>query len=244
MTPLWVIELANEFWRRAKIDDPFPRALRRPISRAVPVTIVYLNRLTFQQATDWLKKMRIACPCSEPDRSLRACLVASSGHGFVFVDGTDPEDEQRYSLAHELGHFLKHYWYPRGVASLRLGEQVCEVFDGLRPPTDEERLDSLLQRVPVGYHVHLMRRDEDGDVCDAAVAWAEEEADLLAYELLAPMEVVMKLASDNGADSSPSVARLLRSAFGLPEREAIAYGDLLVPRPSESFLIRQIRTAK
>src|SRR5687768_8715179 len=73
---------------------------------------------------DWLCRAGVACAVGARDRPLRACLVAAGGAGFAFVDADGPEDERRFSLAHELAHFLRDYWQPRRAAQRRLGPAV------------------------------------------------------------------------------------------------------------------------
>src|SRR5207244_1995423 len=107
--PLWVAELTGAFWSEAGEEAPFPRNLCRPIARALPVAVVSLPRLRLGGVRAWLRDNGLADPCRETDRPLRACLAAQAGHGLIFVDGSDRHDEQRFSLAHELGHFLRHY---------------------------------------------------------------------------------------------------------------------------------------
>ena len=72
------------------------------------------------------------------------------------IDAADPEDEQRFTLAHELAHFLRDYWRPRQMAQQRLGAEAVAILDGKRPPTPQERLAALLREVPLGFHVHLI----------------------------------------------------------------------------------------
>ncbi len=236
MVPLWVAELADAFWEAAGMREPFPRALRRPIARALPMVVVTLPRLRFNDVLAWLQRHRIACPCSAVDRSLHACLVAWSGWGYVLLDGTDPEDEQRLSLAHELAHFLRHYWQPRRVAARHLGEQVLEVLDGRRQPTPAERVHALLASVPVGAHLHLLSRDPEGGLPGEIVLAAEDEADRLAYELLAPADEILRRF---GSHREQNLAELLRSEFGLPAAHAARYRDtLLPPAPPDPLLKR------
>ena len=230
--PFWVVDLADRFWAEVGEAEPFPRQLCRSIARALPLSVVLLPRLWTANVLDWLRQHEIAYPMLESDRPLRACLFARYGGGFVFIDGSDSEDEQRFSVAHELAHFLRHYWQPRRNATCRLGEQVGEVFDGLRPPTREEDLRSLLSNIPIGFHMHLMSRDEDGGVSSAAIAVAEAEADRLAYELLAPAASVLASAT------RAALVGRLREVYGLPGMQARAYARQLMPMNADPFLAR------
>lgn len=234
MIPLWVADLAALFWNTLGEREPFPRNLRRPIARGLPLTVVLLPGLSVGPVLAWLGEEGAGCSFEDPDRPLRACLVAQGGWGFAFVDGTDPEDEQRFSLAHELAHFLRDYWEPRRRASERLGPPVLEVFDGARPPRPEERLHALLAHVAVGFHTHLLARTPERPL-SAAVAAAERDADRLAYELLAPADQVLAEAGDR-----MEVVARLQDGYGLPAAEAARYADLLFPPtpPTEAWLAR------
>lgn len=232
--PLWVAEAAKDFWSMAGGPEPFPRNLRIPIANALPLTVVLLPRLRVTAVDDWLRARGIACAAAIADRSLRACLVARRGQGFVFVEGADPEDEQRFSIAHELAHFLRDYWQPRQEVRRRLGPAALEVLDGERPPTPEERIHGLLARVPLGFHVHLMERTADGRFASAAIDLAERDADLLAFELLAPSREVLEGAtSPRTAERRASVRQRLVGVFGLPAGPAERYAGILVPEPRE-----------
>jgi hypothetical protein len=235
-TPLWVGELAEAFWAEAGAAEPFPRSLRKAAEWAFPLTVVGLRGLRLHAALDWLRRSQVACGAAEPDRPLRACLVARGGGGTVFVDEGDPPEEQRFSLAHELAHFLRDYWRPRRRAVERLGPAVLEVLDGLRPPRPGERLGGLLRNVRVGAFTHFLSRDRDGRRTPE-VERAERDADRLAWELLAPADAVR-------ADGVPraELTRRLVGEFGLPQEQAERYAaDLLPPPPRTPPLLLRLR---
>jgi hypothetical protein len=237
----WVAELVRGFWDEVGSLEAFPRELRRSIARTLPVSVVLLPRLRLEGMRAWLRENGIVCPCDERDRPLRACLVACHGYGLIFLDGTDADDEQRFSLAHELAHFLRHYRQPRRLACRRLGKQVEAVFDGERAPTPQERLHSLLKNAPLGFHLHLMQRGPRREVPDTAVARAEEEADWVAYELLAPAADVLSRAGPVRGDAGRArLTEVLRTAFGLPAEQAANYGRLLLPLVWEDPLLRRL----
>jgi IrrE N-terminal-like domain len=225
---LWVQELAAAFWKEVGKLEPFPRTLSRAIHQTLPLRVRYLPGLRLAEVRDRLQRDGISLPDDAVDRLLRACLTARYGHGFIFIDQNDPEDEQRFSLAHELAHFLRDYWQPRHRACHRLGEHVLEVFDGKRPPTTAERINALLAHVPIGFHVHLLERDGQDRLVDRAVARAEDEADLLAYELLAPAAAVS--ATMVAQEEHAVLVRVLQEKYRLPAAQARAYSQHLLPR--------------
>jgi IrrE N-terminal-like domain len=234
--PLWATELAAAFWAEVGEVEPFPRRLQRFILRTLDLSIVLLPRLRLFGVLEWLQRQGIEFPLIEADRPLRACLICCRGAGFVFLDGGDDDAEQRFSLAHELAHFLRHYWVPRRRASARLGNRILEVFDGERPAEAAERLDALLVGVPLGFYAHLMGRDVRAN---GAVAAAEAEADRLAYELLAPAEAVhARLHGGPANEVRGRAATVLRECFGLPAAQANDYAALLFPmdRPEPLLL--------
>jgi IrrE N-terminal-like domain len=240
MLPLWVAELADHFWRAAGLIESFPRSLRRPILRALPVTVIALPALRLEAVRTWLRRHDKSVPESVSDRPLHACLMACSGYGLIFLDSDDADDEQRFSLAHETAHFLRHYLQPRQRIERNLGKRALEVLDGRRPPSEAERLHALLAAVPIGPHFHTLERDGGGRIVSGTIASHEEEADRLAYELLAPADEIARRIQ--GTDRAELV-ELLRQTFGLPEVHARGYAELLLPTPFVDPLLRRLGIA-
>ncbi len=238
--PLWVSDLAGAFWAKAQDVEPFPRNLRRPIARAVQLAVVLLPKLSVREAMKWLRNSGMVCEFPGEERPLRACLVARRGHGFALVDGTDGDAEQRFSIAHELAHFLRDYWSVRRRITKRLGADIVEVLDGLRPPNTQERLHALLRNAALGFHLHLMERDLDGNPASASIAQSEEDADRLTYELLAPADHVF---ADGVPSNTRALVEKLQRFYGLPGPQSARYAAVLLPpKPTDPLLLR-FRTA-
>lgn len=236
MTEPWLAQATEDFWAAAGRPEPFPRSLETAVLWALPVAIVKLPRLGVSAVDRWLRKHAVSFSLECPDRPLRGCLVAYGGKGCVLLDGADPADELRFTLAHEVGHFLIDYVKPRRQAVGLLGSTILEVFDGLRLPTVDERVAGLLTDINVGVHMHLMARGPNGDLGCGHVAGAEHRADKLALELLAPeSEVLSRLPGPRRAVSFGAVVnevvRVLITDFGLPlkiaDRRARFLGQLL-----------------
>jgi len=134
----------------------------------------------------------------------------------MFVCGGDGLNEQRLTVAHETAHFLKHYLIPRERVVRAMGEAITAVLDGDRKATMEERVAGVLSGVRVGAHVHLLPRHE---VEEGRVAKAEDDADDLGLELVAPREAVLAhLRTRHVEGLAPTEQRLsLACRFGVPE---------------------------
>jgi hypothetical protein len=239
---LAVVAAAESFWSDAGVEPTFPRAMRRAVARSQPISVVTLSALHVAKAEAWLRRQGMSIGIDVVNRPLRACLVAYAGAGFIFVDGADSEDEQRFSMAHELAHFLVDYRAPRRAAVARLGEGILDVLDGMRPARTDERVVGVLANVTLDPHIHLMGRF--GDLGrPAEIERAESQADALARELLAPWDVVSRqIAILAIAGNAPAVARLLVERFGLPTIPAQRYAALLSPEPAPaSALLRHLR---
>jgi hypothetical protein len=156
-------------------------------------------------------------------------LVAFGGKGVIFVDGSDPDEERRFTLAHEVAHFLVDYWQPRMRAVDRLGLPITEVLDGLRSATASERLYAILLNAPSGVHTDLMDRDLN---TDPVSTWqAEDRADKVALALLAPPREVISRADLDADDFEKrwaSIVSVLEDDFGLPHFVSRSYGYSLL----------------
>jgi hypothetical protein len=215
MTAAWLEETAEAFWTLVGEPQPFPRDLADVVSLALPAFAVPLPALTFDRAHRWLDQRGSVAHLPCDGRRVRGCLVAYGGCGFIFLDGGDPPDERRFTLAHETAHFLIDYLRPRQRAIAHLGDAIVDVLDGRRRATRDERIDAVLAECPIGVHVHLLNRN----------VTVEDRADLLACELLAPAALVMARRPPSvGADQ---IARVLREEFGLAASQAGRYAARL-----------------
>jgi hypothetical protein len=238
VSALWVQEAAQRFWE-AVGEEPagFPRDLRRAIALALPLAVVELPRLRVAAVEDWLAQRRRPLSLAAADRRVRACLLVYEGSGVVFLDGTDPEAEQRFSLAHEVAHFLLHYALPREWVVQRLGQPILAVMDGARPPSTNERIDAVLTGAgPLRLQLHLLDRPDHGPAVFGGLGAVEEWADTLALELLAPGEAVQACLA--GCASAGEAEHALGATFGLPASVAAALAQEQRPVPDQSLLQR------
>ncbi len=233
MTEGWLARAVAEFWAKADEVEPFPRTLEAAISQALPLIIVKLPRLTIHAADEWLRARGRTSPFRVSNRRLRGCLIAHAGQGIIMLDGADSEAERRYTVAHELAHFILDYLEPRHRAVALLGPGIVEVLDGIRPARQDERIDAILGQVCVGIHSHLMERAAGGEIRNGQVLAAEEHADRLALELLAPAdEVRVRLTQDGFPKtrdrSIQRIEQLLIGEFGLPLDIAQEYARQII----------------
>ncbi len=237
-----ISRLAQFFWSLVGEIEPFPRSLEGPVLWGLPLAIVKLPRLGLSSLRNWLFTREIIICVNQQDRPLRGCLVAHRGQGLVFLDGTDSDDERRFSLGHEVSHFLRDYLIPRQQAIGAFGQNIVGILDGERDPTVEERLNGVLRGLRIGMLTHLIERGDEGFAEKSAIREAEDGADLLALELLAPQsEVALRVRSAGlnwrSENAHRDVTTVLVHDFGLPLTVAERYSCRLVyaRRPAKSF---------
>ncbi len=223
-------EAIDFFWQACGEVEPFPRSLERSITMALPVALIKLPHLHLRTIENWLHRRKVPFQFNCGDRSVRGCLVAYGGNGFIFVDGTDPADELRFTLAHETAHFIIDYWFPRQKAIQKFGKQICEVFDGIRLPTIRERVHSLLSGTSIGIYTNLMERATEDETM-AQIWQIENQADRIALALLAPPEAVwprVDVSAPLFHQREIAITTVLREDFGLPLSVARSYGKMLL----------------
>lgn len=221
--PVWVTDLVGQFWAAAGDPPAFPRHLEDAAACVGGVTTVRRRGLRVSTVVEYCLARGLPAAFAGPDRPLRAAVHCWAGVGLVFLDPTDPPDEQRFSFAHELAHFLRDYSAPRREVQRALGAAALEVVDGLRLPTDVERLHAVLRNRPLIPYGHLMSRDPAGRPERDDDRRAEADADRLACELLAPVEF-LRITTDRD-----ELTRRLVTEFGLPASVAGEYARLLLP---------------
>ena len=242
MTNKEVTAWAERFWLSVGHVEPFPRSLESSVAWALPLAVVKLPHLGLFNMNEWLIQKGVISRCPTQDRRLHACLFAKVGHGLVFLDGSDPDDERRFSLAHEVVHFISDYLEPRNRALALLGDAGRDVLDGRRSPTPEERLRGVLHNVELGTYTHLIERSSAGSVTSIQTLEAEDRADRLALELIAPrLTVLACLKKRQVIWRSPTALEIaqeiLAHEYGLPFSVAKRYGEMLIMsrRPSRTF---------
>lgn len=233
---------AERFWLLAGHREAFPRSLESSVAWALPLAIVKLPRLAITSINAYLAGQGLTLCLTTRERRLRACLVARAGEGIVFLDGADPDDERRFSLAHEVAHFLLDHLAPRQRAVEAFGPDIIDVLDGRRPPSPAERLHAVLREVALSSLTHLMDRNETGGVPSTATLDAEDRADQLALELLAPATAMVQSLQAEGLDwsalsAADALAAILVTEYGLPRWLAARYAQLQTTnhRPPPTF---------
>lgn len=199
--PYLLETLAEDFWSCAGCGPEGVADLETAATWALPVEIASLVHLRLHDVANRMKRLGVETTLAGYDRRLRGCLIAYRGNGLILIDAHDPPNERRFTLAHELAHFLIDYQAPRQRALEALGKGILPVLDGLRLPTLEERLHAVLADAPLGVLRHIMERPDEG-LPAGSVLDIEQRADRLALELLAPAALLHEWL--RGPDAPPA----------------------------------------
>lgn len=178
-----------------------PTAKRRvvPLRKLItgcPLTCVEIAGLTREIALAYFSDPEMARDQlgHEKGDPLSGFLYTSSRSGTIFVNRSDPVVRRRFSIAHELGHFLLHL---RPLFKLLRAEGTLIGISDAAPRQESESGDDEAMERLAG------RADLIGEIETAGLLppsdEMERQADTFATELLMPAHIVRELFALNRA---------------------------------------------
>jgi hypothetical protein len=228
-----VKQVAEDFWKPIPSYRTFPVDIERAIAFSnLPLHIDLIPILDIDHVNQWIQSNGFPARIDKENCALHGFLLAREGHGIIFVNGTDKQEERRFTIAHELAHFLFDYHLPR-INYLRLyGDSILEILDGKRLPTIEERLTFIVSELPSPFFTHALditgiTAYERSQIC--SIEW---QTDTLAFEILAPFHIVISLLKKQKLEKRfetifRQASNLLVTDFGLPANLASSYAKHL-----------------
>ena len=178
-------------------DTPVPSASQRIVRLhellgGYNLTITELPQLTRQAAANFLLQHGVVL---EPGGAashdaLAGFLYVSMHFGSMFVEQDDPVVRRRFSVAHELGHYLLHFQPLLQHLAMNVGQDAYEIMEGL-PRADE---DTDPDSVPTGT---LLSQQDDLLLLLPPFEQMEHEANRFAAELLMPSDILFALATQS-----------------------------------------------
>lgn len=184
--------IARDFWSKA---DPAHRRvldISRAVNIVLPIRIVYIQNLSLVEVDNWLKGRGINIEIDINDRIMHGVILIREGNGFIFVNADDSTIEQRFTIAHEVSHYLLDYQVPRERAMLEVGTEIEKVLNGKDQPDRFQQVKALIKGISIQPYGHLIEKKGNGSFLNWVNFNAENEADYLALELLAPRSMVIK----------------------------------------------------
>jgi IrrE N-terminal-like domain len=175
-------------YRAAGLEHKYGVAAVAPLRKLVaayPLAWYEVPDLTERTAAMQLHT-KLGVPIDEPygeDEPLSGRLYATGAGGCILVEQRHPLVRRRFTVAHELGHYIIH-------VLPRLAQGVTVFDEELLGAREEQGQDGRL----AGWPSMIGNR---GQLIPIDVSKAEEEADLFAAELLIPEPVCRYLVEAN-----------------------------------------------
>lgn len=158
------------------------------IDAAYPLRVVEKKDLTYKLAAEFLCA-EIGSPISLPrndDKSLSGFLYAKLVYGCILVNDNDPIARRRFSVAHELGHYVLHFLPLIDQASIEEELEKMVLYEGLVKSELDEDEKTLTGEL-------MFTRATGRQPTADDIAQMEREADQFAAELLMPAHLCEKL---------------------------------------------------
>jgi Zn-dependent peptidase ImmA (M78 family) len=205
-------------------------SLSTSIRESFRIAIHSIPELHIARIAATVQRLHLPFESTTLDRysALAGFLYAYHGGGIIFIEANDREDRRKFSLAHELGHFINDYYRPvylkyesSNTIPLFQEEQTVQVhqvvsarctkrdiFGGDEPemlevksPDTRTLLDSLQREQKEKYK--------------------EIKANSFAAELLMPMEECKRVEHENPGASQEELTEALMKRFGVSRAAAV-----------------------
>jgi Zn-dependent peptidase ImmA (M78 family) len=158
------------------------------INAAYPLRVIEKKDLTYKLTAEFLSA-EIGSPISLPrndDKSLSGFLYAKLIYGCILVNNNDPITRRRFSVAHELGHYVLHFLPLIDKANIAVEPEKMVVYEGLVKSESDEDEKTLKGEL-------TFTRTNGRQFTADDIAQMEEEANQFAAELLMPAPLCQKL---------------------------------------------------
>lgn len=221
-------------------------ALTVMISETYPIAVHEIEDLDILKISRAVKSFGGELVTSTLDSymALAGFLYAHRGGGVIFIERGDGEERRKFSLAHELGHFINDYYEPvylkyeasntlplftedRTAETQQVIAARCSPVDiyGGGEPTARQNVEP-----PVKALVEQLHREQKA-------RFAEIRANLFAAELLMPMDECARIESRCRAENR-DIVRELRVEFGVSHQAATyRVAELQSGHVEEGFLL-------
>ncbi|MBM4168428.1 MAG: ImmA/IrrE family metallo-endopeptidase [Ignavibacteria bacterium] len=195
--------------------------LSKMIGETFSIAMQPIANLTTEKVAKVLQRLNLPFEQSALDRysDVAGFLYASRGGGIIFIEETDTEERQKFSLAHELGHFINDYYRP-----------VYLKYENTRtiPLFSQEESDKVVSARCTksdifgaeGYLRQRLSRDEGNLLTWHKEKFREIKANGFAAELLMPMEECRRIEHENQGASQEELTLALIRRFGVSRSAA------------------------
>ena len=225
----WFLEFAARDGKNPVSHPISYGTLSTMIGEIFDIAVERMSHLSIEQVTQVLKRLDLPYEATVLDRysALAGFLYAHRGNGIIFIEETDPEERRKFSLAHELGHFINDYYRPvylkyensntiplfqeEGTAQLR---QVVSARCTKRDifGEGEPELVEVKNKENEELLVELHRKQKE--------KFKEIKANYFAAELLMPMEECKRIEYENEGASGAELTAALVMRFGVSRSAA------------------------
>lgn len=218
---------------------PYSLDLAKDLVDSLGIWVENLEHLSFPIVQEWHRKKDFCFDGDYHDREIHGFLKVAGGAAVIFINASDSYAQRRFTLAHELAHFLiEQKWVSEWIRG-SLGGAIEDKWSRGSDLDTEDRLLGVLKGIPLKSQEHLLDSTGESVLKRERISLAEWHADLLAFELLAPMDRLLEEARSAGHEATTAKSHdLLVSKYLFPQQEAKVYARLIADKIYPNGAIR------
>jgi Zn-dependent peptidase ImmA (M78 family) len=230
-------KVANAF--RARVQKASADLLQYPVSfsaltimmsETYPLAVHEIEALDIDKIAAAIRRRGGTFTATTLDRytALAGFLYAHRGGGMIFIERGDSEERRKFSLAHELGHFLNEYYEPiylkyeaSNTVPLFAEEQTAAMQQVVAARCSERDIYGDGERIVKPSLEEETRKLIETVRAENAARFNEVRANLFAAEVLMPLEECRRLEQQCLAGRADIVEAVMQR-FGV-SRQAATY---------------------
>jgi len=178
--------IAREFWSTVDQNYHENYDIISAVDTSPTIDLIKIKNLSISKIEEWLIAIGLKDNFDIPDRRLHGVLIIKGDSVAMFIEDDENPIQQRFTVAHEVSHYLLDYQIPKEKAILALGKEIEDVLNGNLPANNTQLALSVIKGINIDPYSFLIEKTGNGSFEDWKNFNSENEADYLALELLAP----------------------------------------------------------
>lgn len=191
--------IARKFWATTQAEFRYDYDIVKAVESSLNVHLIRMQQLNPTKIISWLASHNMDIPFESKATHLNGALLIKNDNVIMFIDAAENAVQQRYTLAHQVSHFLLNYQMPKERAIMTLGKEIAQVLSGNTEASVTQLVQSTVSNITGNVYTLLIEKWDESTSFDWELLRTKDPAVSLTLELLAPRYQIINETASVGA---------------------------------------------